>query len=201
VRRCSWGASTPEYASYHDDEWGRPVTDDARLYEKLCLEGFQAGLSWLTILRKRENFRRAFKGFDASKIARFGERDVERLMQDAGIVRNRAKIAATIANARALRSVREEHGSLAALLWSFEPTGRRPAPRGLDDIPAATPESKAASKALLKLGFRFVGPTTLYAAMQSCGIVDDHLSGCDARARCEAERRATSRPAPVRSPR
>jgi DNA-3-methyladenine glycosylase I len=200
VRRCSWAASTPEYAAYHDDEWGRPVTDDTRLYEKLCLEGFQAGLSWITILRKRENFRNAFKGFDATKVARFGERDVERLMQDAGIVRNRAKIEATIANARALRNVREEHGSLAALLWSFEPRGRRGAPHGFDDIPAATPESKAASKALLKLGFRFVGPTTVYAAMQSCGIVDDHVSGCAARARCEAERRATSRPAPFRSP-
>jgi DNA-3-methyladenine glycosylase I len=199
VRRCAWAAGTPDYTAYHDDEWGRPVTDDTRLYEKLCLEGFQSGLSWLTILRKRDNFRKAFKGFDAAKVARFGARDVERLMQDAGIVRNRAKIEATIANARAIRAVQDTHGSLAALLWSFEPEGRRKAPRALSDIPASTPESKAASKALLKLGFRFVGPTTVYAAMQSCGIVDDHVAGCAARARCEAERRATSRPGPARS--
>jgi DNA-3-methyladenine glycosylase I len=201
VRRCAWGASTPDYAAYHDDEWGRPVVDDTRLYEKLCLEGFQAGLSWLTILRKRENFRKAFKGFDPTKVARFGARDVERLMDDAGIVRNRAKIDATIANAAATRVVQREYGSLAALLWSFEPSGRRRAPREFGEIPASTPESKAASKALLRLGFRFVGPTTVYAAMQSCGIVDDHLSGCAARARCEAERRATTRPGPIRSPR
>jgi DNA-3-methyladenine glycosylase I len=201
VRRCAWGASTPDYAAYHDDEWGRPVVDDTRLYEKLCLEGFQAGLSWLTILRKRENFRTAFKGFDAAKVARFGDRDIERLMQDAGIVRNRAKIEATIANAKAIRVVQREYGSLAALLWSFEPAGRAAAPREFGQIPASTPESKAASKALLRLGFRFVGPTTVYAAMQSCGIVDDHLSGCAARARCEAERRATARPGPIRSPR
>jgi len=201
VRRCAWGASTPDYAAYHDDEWGRPVVDDTRLYEKLCLEGFQAGLSWLTILRKRENFRKAFKGFDPKKVARFGARDIERLMTDAGIVRNRAKIEATIANAAATRVVQREYGSLAALLWSFEPSGRRPAPREFGAIPASTPESKAASKTLLRLGFRFVGPTTVYAAMQSCGIVDDHLSGCAARTRCEAERRATTRPGPIRSPR
>jgi DNA-3-methyladenine glycosylase I len=201
LRRCAWGASTPDYSKYHDDEWGRPVVDDRRLYEKLCLEGFQAGLSWLTILRKRENFRAAFAGFDHTEVARFGARDVERLMADTGIVRNRAKIEATIANARAIDHAIDAYGSLAALLWSFEPRGRRRAPRAFADIPASTPESEAASKVLLRLGFRFVGPTTVYAAMQACGIVDDHLAGCAARAPCEVERRATRRPAPSRSPR
>jgi DNA-3-methyladenine glycosylase I len=201
VRRCAWGVNTPEYVAYHDEEWGRPVVDDTRLYEKLCLEGFQAGLSWLTILRKRENFRAAFEGFDADKVARFGPNDVVRLMEDAGIVRNRAKIEATIANARAIHAARDAYGSLAALLWTFEPRGRRAVPRELGDVPAATPESKAASKELLRLGFRFVGPTTVYAAMQACGIVDDHMSGCAARAACEAERKALVRPVPSRSPR
>ena len=202
VRRCAWGASTPDYAAYHDDEWGRPVVDDTRLYEKLCLEGFQAGLSWLTILRKRENFRKAFKGFDPTKVARFG--DARRRTAHG---RTRASCATgrrsrrRSPTPRATRVVQREYGSLAALLWSFEPSGRRPAPREFGEIPASTPESKAASKALLRLGFRFVGPTTVYAAMQSCGIVDDHLSGCAARARCEAERRATTRPGPIRSPR
>ena len=201
VRRCAWGASTPDYAVYHDDEWGRPVVDDTRLYEKLCLEGFQSGLSWLTILRKRENFRAAFKGFDVARVARFTEKDVQRLLQDAGIVRHRGKIEATIANARATLVAQEEYGSLAALVWSFEPKGRRKAPRAFGDIPATMPESKACSKALLGLGFRFVGPTTVYAAMQSLGIVNDHLVGCDARAACEAARKVTPRPVPSRSPR
>ncbi|MET1001256.1 MAG: DNA-3-methyladenine glycosylase I, partial [Acidimicrobiia bacterium] len=134
VRRCRWGASTPDYAAYHDDEWGRPVVDDTRLYEKLCLEGFQAGLAWITILRKRENFRRAFKGFDAAKVARFTERDIERLLGDAGIVRHRGKIEATIANARAVKKASAEYGSLAALLWSYAPTGRRRAPRTYADV-------------------------------------------------------------------
>ena len=201
VRRCAWGASTPDYAAYHDDEWGRPVVDDTRLYEKLCLEGFQSGLSWLTILRKRENFRAAFKGFDVARVARFTEKDVQRLLQDAGIVRHRGKIEATIANARATLVAQETYGSLAALVWSFEPKGRRKAPRAFGDIPATMPESKACSKALLGLGFRFVGPTTVYAAMQSLGIVNDHLVGCDARAACEAARKVTPRPVPSRSPR
>jgi DNA-3-methyladenine glycosylase I len=195
VRRCVWGASTPEYAAYHDHEWGRPVTDDARLYEKLCLEGFQSGLSWLTILRKREGFRRAFRGFDPVRVARFGARDVERLMNDAGIVRNRAKIEATITNARGTLAVQEAVGSLAALVWSFEPPARtRRAPRAFGDVPPLTPESKALSKALQKFGFAFVGPTTCYAAMQSLGIVNDHIVGCAARGPCEQERRALARP-------
>jgi DNA-3-methyladenine glycosylase I len=201
VRRCAWGASTPDYSAYHDDEWGRPVVDDTRLYEKLCLEGFQSGLSWLTILRKRENFRAAFKGFDVARVARFTEKDVQRLLQDAGIVRHRGKIEATIANARATLVAQEEYGSLAALVWSFEPKGRRKAPRAFGDLPATMPESRECSKALLGLGFRFVGPTTVYAAMQSLGIVNDHLVGCDARASCEAARKVTPRPVPSRSPR
>jgi DNA-3-methyladenine glycosylase I len=201
VRRCAWGASTPDYSAYHDDEWGRPVVDDTRLYEKLCLEGFQSGLSWLTILRKRENFRAAFKGFDVARVARFTEKDVQRLLHDAGIVRHRGKIEATIANARATLVAQEEYGSLAALVWSFEPKGRRKAPRAFGDLPATIPESKACSKALLGLGFRFVGPTTVYAAMQSLGIVNDHHVGCDARAACEAARHVTLRPVPSRSPR
>ncbi len=199
VRRCRWGASTPDYASYHDDEWGRPVVDDTRLYEKLCLEGFQSGLAWITILRKRENFRRAFKGFDAAKVARFTERDIERLLGDAGIVRHRGKIEATIANARAVKTASAEYGSLAALLWSYAPTGRRRAPRTYADVPASTDESKACSKELLRLGFRFVGPTTVYAAMQSVGIVNDHFVGCAARGRCETERTALNRPVASRS--
>jgi DNA-3-methyladenine glycosylase I len=198
VRRCAWGASTPDYLPYHDDEWGRPVVDDTRLYEKLCLEGFQAGLSWLTILRKRDAFRRAFAGFDAEKVARYGARDVARLLRDAGIVRHRGKIEAAIANARAIVDVREHHGSLAALCWSFEPERRRRVPRTFADIPAKTEESKALSKELLRLGFRFVGPTTVYATMQAAGLVNDHLSGCAARKPCEDARRRLSRPAPFR---
>src|SRR5262249_26366592 len=189
-----------DYLAYHDDEWGRPVFDDVRLYEKLCLEGFQSGLSWLTILRKRENFRRAFRGFEPRKVARFGSRDIDRLVGDAGIIRHRGKIEATIANARATLVVQEQYGSLAALLWSFEPRGRRKVPREFGDIPSKTPESTACSKALLALGFRFVGPTTVYAAMQSVGIVDDHISGCYVRAACEAARKVSSRPVPSRSP-
>ena len=199
VRRCAWAAGTPDYCVYHDDEWGRPVVDDVRLYEKLCLEGFQSGLSWLTILRKRENFRRAFRGFDVAKVARFGEPDVERLLGDAGIVRHRGKIEAAIANARATLAVQDEYGSLAALVWSFEPAPRRPVPRMPSDIPASVPESKACSKELLRLGFRYVGPTTVYAAMQSCGLVNDHVTGCHVRGACDRARRATPRPVPSRS--
>ena len=196
-RRCGWGASTPDYAAYHDAEWGRPVTDDVRLYEKLCLEGFQAGLSWLTILRKRENFRRAFSGFDPEVVAGFGPGDVDRLLGDAGIVRHRGKIEGTIANAAATLAARERHGSLAALVWSFEPRRRgRPVPRRLGDIPSTTPESAALAKALKKLGFRLVGPTTAYAAMQSLGLVNDHMHGCHVRTACERDRRALGDVAP-----
>jgi DNA-3-methyladenine glycosylase I len=195
VRRCAWAASTPEYVEYHDREWGRPVVDDHKIYEKLCLEGFQAGLSWITILRKREAFRRAFRGFEPEAVARFGRRDVERLMRDAAIVRNRAKIEATIANARATLALQSGSGSLAELFWSYEPPARaRRAPRAFSDVPPSTAESKALSKHLLKAGFRFVGPTTVYAAMQSLGVVDDHFVGCAVRAEVERERAATRRP-------
>jgi DNA-3-methyladenine glycosylase I len=190
-KRCSWGASTPDYAAYHDDEWGRPVVDDVRIYEKICLEGFQSGLSWLTILRKREGFRSAFADFEPEVVATFGARDIKRLLGDAGIVRHRGKIEATIANALATLGAQEQHGSLASVVWSFEPRRRgRPAPKGLGDIAAKTVESTALSKALAKLGFRFVGPTTAYAAMQSLGIVNDHVTGCHVRAACEEARRA-----------
>jgi DNA-3-methyladenine glycosylase I len=190
-KRCGWSTSAPDYIAYHDDEWGRPVVDDVRLYEKICLEGFQSGLSWLTILRKREGFRRAFAGFDPAAVSRFGVTDVERLLADASIVRHRGKIEATIANARATLEAQEHHGSLAAVVWSFEPPRRgRPVPRRLGDLQATTPASTALAKALGKLGFRFVGPTTAYAAMESLGVVNDHLAGCYVRAACEAERRA-----------
>jgi DNA-3-methyladenine glycosylase I len=194
IARCAWGSNSPEYIVYHDDEWGRPVVDDVRLYEKLCLEGFQSGLSWLTILRKREAFRRAFRGFEPARVARFTKRDVERLLRDASIVRHRGKIEAAVANARATIGVQDDVGSLAALVWSFEPTRRRAAPKRFADLEASTAESKALSKELLRRGFRFVGPTTVYSTMQSCGLVDDHLARCDARARCEKERGALVRP-------
>jgi DNA-3-methyladenine glycosylase I len=196
LRRCSWGASPPDYLAYHDDEWGRPVGDDVRLYEKICLEGFQSGLSWLTILRKREGFRRAFKGFDPAKAARFGARDVTRLLGDASIVRHRGKIEATIANARATLAVQEDRGSLAALVWSYEPTGRRRAPRAFGDLVSSAPESVALSKELKRYGFRFIGPTTAYAAMQSLGLVNDHLVGCTACAACADARAAFTAPTP-----
>ncbi len=170
--RCWWGSSAPEYIAYHDEEWGRPVRDTRALFEKLCLEAFQSGLSWITILRKRENFRAAFAGFDIVRVAAFGEQDVARLMADEGIVRNRAKIDATINNARAATDL-----DLAELLWSFAPEPR-PRPRSPEEIPASTPESAAMAKELKKRGFRFVGPTTAYAMMQACGLVDDHLAGC-----------------------
>jgi DNA-3-methyladenine glycosylase I len=172
--RCWWGASTPDYVAYHDEEWGRPVHDSRALYEKLSLEAFQSGLSWLTILRKRENFRAAFAGFEIERVAAFDEQDFARLMADAGIVRNRAKIEATIANARAAAALDVD---LAELLWSFAPEPR-PRPRTRAGIPASTPESTALAKELKRRGFRFVGPTTAYAMMQSCGLVDDHIDGC-----------------------
>jgi DNA-3-methyladenine glycosylase I len=202
LRRCGWSVSAPDYVAYHDDEWARPVVDDVRLFEKICLEGFQAGLSWLTILRKRESFRAAFAGFAPERVASYGPKDVARLLGDEGIVRHRGKIEATIANAQATVRVQTECGSLAALVWSFEPAGRRPAPKRLGDIPSTTTESKALSKELLKRGFRFVGPTTAYAAMQSLGLVNDHLTGCHARSACASERSALERPARLsRSPR
>ena len=195
LRRCPWGVAPPEYRAYHDDEWGRPVLDDVRIFEKLCLEGFQSGLSWLTILRKRDAFRRAFAGFDPARVGAFGPADVERLLQDAGIVRHRGKIEAAVANARAVAGVQQAEGSFASLVWRFEPTGRRRAPRVLGDIPASTPESAALSKELRRRGFRFVGPTTAYAAMQALGLVNDHIVRCHVRAEVERARRAMTRPA------
>jgi DNA-3-methyladenine glycosylase I len=175
--RCWWASSTPEYQRYHDDEWGRPEHDDRALYEKLCLEAFQSGLAWITILRKREHFRAAFAGFEIEAVAAFGDDDVARLMADAGIVRNRAKIEASIANARAAAAL---DVPLSELLWSFAPEPG-PAPQGRSDLPAITPESTAMAKELKRRGFRFVGPTTAYALMQACGLVNDHLAGCAAR--------------------
>ena len=187
--RCSW-ATGDEYLAYHDKEWGRPVRDSRALFEKLCLEAFQSGLSWLTILRKRPAFRDAFAGFSIDAVARFGARDVRRLMADAGIVRNRLKIEATIANAKAAAALRADGGSLAALVWGAAPAGRQRAPRTLGDVPPTTPESTALSRELKRRGFRFVGPTTVYAAMQACGVVNDHVLGCVVRGACERERRA-----------
>jgi DNA-3-methyladenine glycosylase I len=193
--RCGWCLGAPDYEAYHDGEWGRPVTDDVRLFEKICLEGFQSGLAWLTILRKREGFRRAFAGFSPERVAEFGPADVERLLGDVGIVRHRGKIEATIANAHATLEAQRRHGSLAALVWSFEPPRRgRQVPRRLGDLPTTIPESLALSKSLRRLGFRYVGPTTAYAAMQALGLVNDHLAGCHVRSACEAERRGLTRP-------
>ena len=194
VKRCPWGNSPAEYRGYHDLEWGRPVGEDNRIFEKLCLEGFQSGLSWLTVLRKRENFRRAFAGFDPQVVAGFGPSDVERLLSDASIIRHRAKIEATIANARAVVELQAQGKSLAGLVWGYEvPAGRAPSSTG--DIPASTPQSKELSAQLRRLGFGFVGPTTVYAAMQSLGVVDDHLRSCHFRAEAEAERAAFAPPA------
>ena len=193
--RCPWAGSTPDYQAYHDDEWGRPVVDDVRLYEKLCLEGFQSGLSWLTILRKREGFRQAFAGFEPEKVAGFDDEDIARLLSDAGIVRHRGKIEATIANARATLAVQADRGSLAALVWEHEPVRRgRTAPTVLGDLRTQTPESVALSKALRRYGFRFIGPTTAYAAMESLGLVNDHLKGCHVRAAGEQEPRHITNP-------
>jgi DNA-3-methyladenine glycosylase I len=197
TRACWWGEGHDDYSAYHDTEWGVPVVDDIRLYEKMCLEGFQSGLSWLTILRKRENFRAAFAGFDFEQVASFGERDVERLLQDAGIVRHRGKIEATINNARAASTTVDEHGSLAAFFWSFEPSPAE-RPEVVDHAAlmtmAQTGASKAMSKALKKAGWRFVGPTTCYALMQAAGIVNDHLEGCFRRPEVEELRSGLTRP-------
>jgi DNA-3-methyladenine glycosylase I len=176
--RCPWALSTIEYVGYHDDEWGRPIRDDRGLYERLCLEAFQSGLSWLTILRKRENFRAAFQGFDMETVAAFGPDDEARLMADAGIVRNRAKIEAAIANARAALDLPD---GLAALVWKYA-DDQQPAPATLADVPASTPAAKALSADLRRNGFRFTGPVTAYATMQACGIVNDHLADCFCRA-------------------
>ena len=190
VARCSWGASQPEYLAYHDSEWGFPIDDDRLLFEKLCLEGFQSGLSWITILRKRENFRSAFARFDIADVAAFDDGDVAMLLDDAGIVRHRGKIESTINNARRSLEVMEELGSLGALVWSFEP-----APQGdVSDIPSTTSESAALAKELKRRGFSFVGPTTAYAFMQAMGIVNDHLVGCDVYEDVERARKAFVRP-------
>ena len=186
--RCTWAGTDPLYVEYHDDEWGRPVVDDRRLFEKLALEGFQSGLSWLTILRKRENFRAAFADFDIEKIARFNQRSVDRLMADAGIVRNRAKIEATINNARRYAQLVDDAGSLAAYVWRFEPAPATPT------IRSTSPESVAMSKDLRKRGWAFVGPTTAYAFMQAMGLVNDHTVECDTRGTVESERACLTRP-------
>jgi len=176
VARCWWAAGTDEYMTYHDDEWGVAVHGEAWLYERLTLEAFQSGLSWLTILRKREGFRAAFAGFDAEAVAAFGEADIERLMADTSIVRNRAKIRAAVTNAQAVVRLRE-YGGLDELFWSFAPAGHRQ-PRTPADVPATTAESIELAKTLKRNGFVFVGPTTAYAGMQACGLVNDHLAGC-----------------------
>ncbi|WP_431960332.1 DNA-3-methyladenine glycosylase I [Actinacidiphila sp. bgisy160] len=183
LARCPWGLSTDDYVEYHDTEWGRPVHGEGALYERLSLEAFQSGLSWITILRRREGFRKAFAGFSPDAVAAFTDEDRERLLADTGIIRNRAKIDAAVANARATLALREAHeGGLDALVWSYAPDpAGRPAPRTVADVPAVTAESTALAKDLKKRGFRFVGPTTAYALMQACGLVDDHLAGCCAR--------------------
>jgi DNA-3-methyladenine glycosylase I len=190
VLRCWWGASTPDYQAYHDTEWGFPVDDDRRLFEKLVLEGFQSGLSWLTILRKRENFRTAFAGFDFERVAAFGPKDVERLLQDAGIVRHRGKIEAAINNAQRAVELVEQEGSLAAYVWGFEPDQAARTP-----LLPQTPESQAMAKDLKRRGWRFVGPTTVYAFMQAMGLVNDHLEGCVAFEPAQQARAAFSVPA------
>jgi DNA-3-methyladenine glycosylase I len=177
--RCGWVGADPEYVRYHDEEWGTPLHGDRPLFEKISLEGFQAGLSWITILRRRPGFREAFNGFELQHVAALGPEAVERLMSDARIIRNRAKIEATIGNARAtLQLIADHPGALDELLWSFAPSPRAHRPRSLGELPAVTSESAAMSKALRRLGFRFVGPTTMYALMQSAGMVDDHVVGC-----------------------
>ncbi|MCA8920157.1 MAG: DNA-3-methyladenine glycosylase I [Planctomycetes bacterium] len=200
VARCWWGASTEAYARYHDEEWGRPTRDDRWIFEKLCLEGFQAGLSWLTILNKREHFRAAFADFELDAVARFTRRSVDRLLKDAGIVRHRGKIESAINNAKRARELRAEFGSLAAFVWQFEPAPRsRPKrlTRAVLGSLAKTPESSALSKELKRRGWSFVGPTTVYAFMQAAGIVNDHLHGCAAREPCAALRQAFDVPRPA----
>ena len=187
--RCRWGTTAPDYIAYHDDEWGMPVDDDNRLFEKLCLEGFQSGLSWLTILRKRENFRRAFDDFDFDRLASEGDARIERLLDDAGIVRHRGKIESVLNNAGCAVELRREFGSLAAYFWAHEP------PRGrFSGVPAKTDLSTRLSKDLKKRGFSYVGPTTVYAFLQAMGMVNDHVPGCFRRAKVEESRRAIAIP-------
>jgi DNA-3-methyladenine glycosylase I len=195
VARCAWGDSTPDYRVYHDTEWGFPVADDVLLFEKVCLEAFQSGLSWLTILRKRESFRRAFAEFDFERVARFGARDITRLMNDSSIVRNRLKIEAAVNNARRAVELVETEGSLGSYVWQFEPPERDlPLDRAALAKLSFTPESTALAKDLKKRGWRFVGPTTVYAFMQAMGIVNDHLGGCDAHAAVDEARAGFKRP-------
>jgi DNA-3-methyladenine glycosylase I len=184
-KRC-WQSRDPLYDVYHDEEWGRPVVDERGVLERFCLEGFQSGLAWLTILRKRENFRRAFADFQPEAMARFGARDVKRLLGDAGIVRHRGKIEAAIANARGTLALREAGTPLQQLVWAHRPKPRRPV-KSIYNLPATTPESVALSKELKRAGFRFVGPTTVYAAMQACGVVNDHIAGCHVRRAVQQE--------------
>ena len=191
IARCGWGASPDDYRAYHDDEWGVGVADDRRLFEKICLEGFQAGLSWLTILRKRDNFRAGFAGFDIEQVAGFGERDVERLLGDAGIVRHQGKIRSTINNAQRAIEVVDEHGSLADFFWPHAVFVDLP----VTSVPATTETSTALSKQLKRLGWSFVGPTTVYAFMQAMGLVNDHIEGCACRAKVEELRKTLRRPA------
>lgn len=179
-KRCWWCGDDPLYVDYHDNEWGKPVYDDTRLFEKICLEGFQAGLSWLTILKKRETFRTAFDGFDFNKVAEYDTNKAEALLKDEGIIRHRGKIEATINNARRAVEMVEEQGSLSTYFWSFKPENHTP-PKCFDDIPAKTPESTALSKDLKKRGWKFIGPTTCYAFMQAMGLVNDHIEGCNFR--------------------
>ncbi len=188
-RRCFWAVGAPEYGGYHDEEWGRPVETDDGFFERLCLEGFQSGLSWLTILRKRAAFRAAFAGFQVAEVAAFGAHDVERLMNDAGIVRNRRKIEAAVHNAGRCLEVIDECGSLSALVWRFRPSEPPPPIRSRADWPAVTPESTALATELRKRGFRFVGPTTAYATMQAAGLVNDHAEGCIVRDEVERQQR------------
>ncbi len=195
--RCEWAGNEPLYLDYHDHEWGRPVVDDQHLFEKICLEGFQSGLSWITILRKRERFRQVFENFDFEQVARFGEQDVERLLADTGIIRHAGKINATINNAKRSLEVIEEFGSLATYFWGFEPEAKnRSANISLEEKQAVsvTPESHALAKDLKKRGFKFVGPTTCYAFMQAMGLVNDHVAGCFCRAEIEAQRKTFARP-------
>ena len=196
--RC-FGEGDPLYEAYHDHEWGRPVTDERGLFERLCLEGFQAGLSWITVLRKRPRFREAFLGFDPEKVARMTARDVTRLQNDAGIIRNRAKIEATVSNARAALALREDGTDLATFVWSFRPP-ESPAPATVGTLPATTPASAALSKALRSSGFRFVGPITAYALMQACGLVNDHAASCPVRDEVQSERVRVRPPGGLRTP-
>lgn len=193
--RCWWAGHDPLYVRYHDNEWGRPVDDDIRLYEKICLEGFQAGLSWFTILKRRENFRKSFAGFDYKKVAKFTEKDVQRLLKDEGIIRHRGKIEAAINNAQRVSDIIESFGSLSKYFWQFQPE-KRPSAIDKKTLVAnpVTSESKALSKDLRKRGFQFVGPTTMYAHMQAMGVVNDHVEGCHCRPAVEKQRKAFKRP-------